>query len=184
MALQRRAFLLSSVAALSGCSSLTTDPTPTTTERPDGDGDGVPDGVDDYPGNPDLAYRSSSSEGTLTVNPGDFSAYQLQGPGSDGENHLRYEASVVGDGTVDVVVFERGDYDEYEDGARDVPVVDRYTRTDVTEASVLDALGDRELILAVDNTELLSPATDQPVDVEFLLEIAEPADDSRQTATE
>jgi hypothetical protein len=81
-----------------------------------------------------------------------------------------------------VLVFERTNYDEYEDGARDVPVVDRYTHTDVTEASVLDALDDRELILAVDNTELLSPATDRLLEVEFLLEIVEPAGPSSDAA--
>ena len=178
----RRAFLLSSVALLSGCSALEADPTPT--ERPDRDDDGVPDGPDDYPDDPRRALRSSSTEGTFKLAPGEFSAHQLQGAAADGGDYLAYDLTVRGDATVDVLVFERAVYDAYEKGARDVAVVEEYTRPDVADTSLVDELDDRELILALDNTDQLTPATEETVAVDFRMSVAEPSRDVIQTPTE
>lgn len=178
----RRAFLLTSTALLSGCSALNADPTPT--ERPDRDGDGVPDGPDDYPDDPRRALRSSSTEGTFELAPGEFSAHQLQSAAADGGDYLGYDLTVQGDATVDVLVFERTAYDAYEAGARDVVVVEEYTRQNVADTSLVAELDGGELILALDNTDQLTPATEEPVTVEFRLSVAEPPGDVVETPTE
>jgi len=181
MALPRRAFLLSSTTVLSGCSALSTDPTPT--ERPDRDGDGVPDGPDDFPDDPRRALRSSSTEGRFDLAPGEFSAHQLQGAAAGGGDYLAFDLTVLGDATVDVLVFERAAYDAYEEGARDVAVVEEYTRTDVADTSLVAELDGSELLLALDNTDQLTPATEETVTVDFRMSVAEPPGDVVDTTT-
>ncbi|WP_372479240.1 hypothetical protein ACAH01_11305 [Halomicrobium sp. HM KBTZ05] len=182
MRVPRRELLLSGAALLAGCSALGGEQTPTPTP-PDGDDDGVPDRADDYPDDPRRAFTSSSSEGIVELAPGEFSAHQLQNDDTAGGSYLSYEVSVVDDATVDVLVFERAAYDAYQSGARDVSVVDEYTRQNVSETALVERLDDRALLLALDNTDQQTPATDDPIEVEFELAIAEPPGAPAETTT-
>lgn len=170
----RRA-LLGSVASivLGGCLGGGGRATPTS--RPDLDGDGVPDHADDYPDDPERAVRTSRVGGTPTLQPGDYSAVALtNSPRGKGEI-LHYELSVDGETPVDCLVFERDAYDAYVDGARDVPVVDEYSRTAVTETSLTARLDRGEYVLALDYTAQSTPPGAAPVEVDWVVELADPA---------
>lgn len=174
MGAPRRA-LLGCVAsiALGGCLGGGGPTTPTS--RPDRDEDGVPDQADDYPEDPERAVRTGRVEGTPTLQPGDFSAVALtNSPRAEGKV-LHYELSVAGGTPIDCLVFERDAYDAYVDGARDVPIVDEYSRTDVTEASLTARLDRGEYIFALDYTAQSTPPGTAPVEVDWLLELADPA---------
>jgi hypothetical protein len=170
----RRA-LLGSIAtlSLSGCLGRQQQQMPSTT-RADRDQDGVPDHADDYPTDDRRAFQSSYSSGSPTLQPGEFSAVALTNSPQASDDIVHYEVSTASDTSIDCLVFERSAYDAYESGNRDVSVVSRYSRTDVTSVSVTEQLGRGEYIFVVDYTELLtSPETDS-VEVRYTVDIAEP----------
>lgn len=171
MRLSRRAFVLSALAFTSGCISLRSASTPTS--KPDRDGDGIPDSADDYPDDDDRGIRTFRMDGTPTLEPGDFEAVALTNSEQASGDVLHYEVATEGK-AVDCVVFERDAYDAYEDGARDVPVVSKYSRTDVVEAAVTKQLDQGEYIFAVDYTELLTAPAQDNVEVDLLVELADP----------
>lgn len=178
MRLSRRAFSTWLLALGGGCLGSRSASTPTA--RPDRDGDGVPDGGDDYPDDAGRAFREFRvSGGTTTLEAGEFSAVALTNSPRASGDVLHYEVSVVGAGAVDCVVFERDAYDAYEEGARDVPTVSEYSREGVGEASVTATLDRGEYIFALDCTGLLTEPGRESVEVEFVLDIAEPANPAR-----
>lgn len=176
-ALARRGFLAAVPAVLGGCTAFAGTPTPT--DRPDSDDDGVPDGADDYPNDPGRAVRSSRSEGSPTLPPGEVATgiALTNHPDASGEV-LHYEVTVDGETPVDCLVFRRDAWDAYVDGARDVAVVDEYSRVGVTEASLTAQLDRGEFIFAVDYTGLLTDPGPDPVDVEYVVEMADPPEDA------
>lgn len=173
MGLSRRLFLSSLPVFAAGCTSLTPGST-TPTARPDRDGDGVPDGADDYPTDDRRGVRSFRTSGTVTLRPGEFRAgvALTNSPDASGDI-VHYEVSVDGEAGIDCLVFRREAWDAYADGARDVDVVSAYSRLDVTEASVTVQLDEGEYLFALDYTELLTDPGPDPVEVEHRLEIAE-----------
>jgi len=179
----RRA-LLGSIATvtLGGCLDDVTSQSTTTTTS-DRDGDGVPDHADDYPDDPDRAFQSFHAEsgGATTLEPGDFQAFALTNSPTASGDVLHYEASVAGDTPIDCLVFERDAYDRYERGARDVPIVESYSRTAVTEASLTTQLDRGEYIFVVDYTDQTTPAESGPIDVTYTLDLADPS--ARTTST-
>lgn len=180
MGCSRRRFLSSGTALTAltaGCTTVDPRSTPTPTARPDRDGDGVPDGPDDYPTDDRRGVRSFRASGTVSLQPGEFGgAVALTGSPDASGDIVHYEVSVDGDAGIDCLVFRRDAWDAYADGARDVAVVREYSRVDVTEASVTVQLDHGEYLFALDYTELLTAPGPEPVDVEHLLEIAEPVD--------
>ena len=163
-----------------GCGCVGARPSPTPTARPDRDDDGVPNGGDDYPADAGRAYRDfRMGGGTTTLRAGEFSAVALTNSPRASGDILHYEVSVAGEGTVDCAVFERSAYDAYEEGARDVPVVPEYTREAVTEASVTATLDRGEYVFVLDYTRLLTEPRQESVEVDFTLDIAEPANQTR-----
>ncbi|MBP2251001.1 hypothetical protein J2754_001322 [Halarchaeum solikamskense] len=174
----RRA-LLGSLAAvtLGGClDDVTSRSTTTTTTASDRDGDGVPDRGDDYPDDPDRAFRSfhADSGGATTLEPGDFQAFALTNSPEASGDVLHYEASVAGDTPIDCLVFERDAYDRYERGDRDVPIAESYSRAAVTETSLTARLDRGAYVFAVDYTDQTTPTGTGPVDVTYTLDLAEP----------
>lgn len=175
MRIPRRA-LLGSIAILSlgGCLDAVGRTTPTPTPHPDSDGDGVPNHADDYPTDDRRAFTSSRSTGSPTLERGAFSAIALtNSPQASGE-YLHYEVSTEGDATIDCLVFERDAYDAYQEGARDVPVVSEYSRLDVASASITTQLDRGEYIFALDYTSLATEPEAERVDVEYVVELADP----------
>ncbi len=159
-------------AAGSGCLGLRSEPTPTA--RPDSDDDGVPDGVDDYPSDDRRAFQSSSAAATTTIDAGEFRAIGLtNSPRASGE-YLDYEVAVEGEGTVDCLVFRREAYDAYEQGARDASVVAALSRTDVSEAKVVDRLPEGQFIFSLDYTEQTTEPGRESVTVMYTVEMADP----------
>jgi hypothetical protein len=174
----RRA-LLGSIATLTVGGCLGKQGQTTSTTQSDRDQDGVPDHADDYPTDDRRAFQSSYSSGSPTLQPGEFSAIALTNSPQASGDILHYEASTDGDTGIDCLVFERTAYDAYESGNRDVSVVSRYSRTDVTSVSVTDQLDRGEYIFVVDYTQqLTAPGTDS-VDVQYAVEIAEPVTSTR-----
>lgn len=171
----RRTFLVGLAVLGSGCAGLR--PTPTETPRPDRDGDGVPDDADDYPTDARRAVRTFRLTGTPTLAPGEFDAVALTNDPDESGEYLHYRVSVQGETPVDCLVFERDAYDAYEEGARDVPVVDRFSRTGVTDIDVTVQLDRGEYLFALDHTALATDPGPAPVEVELLVELADPAPD-------
>ncbi|WP_436925705.1 hypothetical protein [Halosimplex amylolyticum] len=174
MSPRRRAFVSTLVAALGGCTGLGSSSSSTPTARPDRDGDGVPDGADDYPDDGRRARRSSSSEGTTTIEVGEFEATALTNSPEASGGFLAYDVTVDGEGTVDCLVFRREDYDAFAEGARDVPVVSAFSRTDVSEAQVVEQLPEGEFIFALDYTEQATGPSRESVTVTYTVEMADP----------
>jgi hypothetical protein len=178
MRLSRRAVVAALLAAGGGCLDGSAGSTPTATAT-DGDGDSVPDRVDDYPDDPDRAFRSLRAAGTVTLRPGEFDALALTNSPRAGGEVLHYDVSVVGEGTVDCLVLEREAYDAYQQGARDVPVVEAYSRTGVTETALTSRLATGEFLFVLDNTDLAGEASAEPLTVSRVVELAEPAGTER-----
>lgn len=175
MGLSRRLFLSSASVLTAGCASLDPRSTATPTPCPDRDGDGVPDGADDYPTDDRRASRSFRASGTVTLQPGEFGGAVALTDSPDASGDIvHYEVSVDSDEGIDCLVFRRDAWDAYADGSRDVDIVPEYSRVDVTEAAVTVQLDEGEFLFALDYTELLTDPGPDPVDVEHLLEIAEP----------
>lgn len=174
MGLSRRLFLSSVPVLTAGCASL--DPRSTNpTARPDRDGDGVPDGVDDYPTDDRRASRSFRASGTVTLQPGEFRGAVALTDSSDASGDIvHYEVAVDGEAGIDCLVFRRDAWDAYADSSRDVDIVPAYSRVDVTAADVTVQLDEGEYLFALDYTELLTDPGPDPVEVEHRLEIADP----------
>lgn len=174
MGLSRRLFLSSLPVLTAGCTSL--DPrSATPTARPDRDGDGVPDGADDYPTDDRRAVRRFRASGTVTLQPGEYKgAVALTNSPAASGDILHYEVSVDGETGIDCLVFRREAWDAYADGSRDVDIVPEYSRMDVMEAAVTVQLDEGEYLFALDYTGLLTDPGPDPVDVAHRLEIAEP----------
>ena len=178
MRLSRRTFSTGLLALGSGCLGSCSAPTPAA--HPDRDGDGVLDGGDDYPDDAGRAFRKfHTGGGTTVLEAGEFSAVALTNSPRASGDVLHYEVSVVGAGAIDCVVFERDAYDAYAEGARDVPIVSEYSREGVSEASVTAALDRGEYLFALDYTGLLTDPGSESVEVEFVLDIADPANPER-----
>jgi hypothetical protein len=174
MDLSRRLFLSSVPVLAAGCASL--DPrSKTPTARPDRDGDGVPDGVDDYPTDDRRAVRSFRASGTVTLLPGEFKGAVALTDSPDASGDIvHYEVSVDGEAGIDCLVFRRDAWDAYAAGSRDVDVVGAYSRLDVTATDVTVQLDAGEYLFALDYTELLTDPGPDPVEVRHILEVAEP----------
>jgi hypothetical protein len=80
-----------------------------------------------------------------------------------------------GDTVVDCLVFEREAYGAYQDGARDVSFVSEYSRTEVTETTLVCTLDQGEYIFSLDYTEQATTPGEEHVTVSRLLELSEPA---------
>ncbi|QHS16638.1 hypothetical protein GWK26_05460 [haloarchaeon 3A1-DGR] len=175
----RRALLgvLGSIA-LGGCLSGGDRATPT--PRPDADGDGAPDHGDDYPTDDRRAVRTFRSTGSPTLQPGEFTAIALTNAPTARGDVLHYEVTVAGSTPVDCLVLERDPYDAYVDGARDVPIVDEYSRVGVREAEVTVELDRGEYLFVLDHTALKTDPGSDPVTVEHVVEMAEPAPTSTE----
>lgn len=174
--LSRRTVVAGLAAIGSGCAALGSPSTPTATPRPDRDDDGIPDGADDYPTDAQRGIRTFRMAGTTTLDPGDFQAVALTNEPDDRGEYLHYRVTVGGDTPVDCLVFERDAYDTYEDGARDVPVVSRLSRTGVTDTDVTVRLDRGEYLFALDYTMQGTAPGPDSVEVELLVELADPPD--------
>ena len=171
MELSRRAFV-ATAALCGGClGSGSSTPTP----GPDSDGDGVPDGVDDYPDDERLARRSSSATGTTTLQAGAFKSWALTNGDQTPGEYVHYDVAVTGEGRVDCLVLDRQAYDAFVDGARDVSVVSAYSRAGVSEATVTERLDGGEYLFVLDYTDLRIAPDQESVEVEYTVEVAEPA---------
>jgi hypothetical protein len=169
----RRAVVAALAGFGGGCLSSRSATTPTA--RPDADGDTVPDHEDDYPTDARRAFMDFRAEGTKTLHPGEFSAIALTNSPQASGKVLQYDITVDGDTAVDCLVFEREAYDAYEDGARDVPFVSEYSRTGVTETSLVRTLDQGEYIFALDYTDQVTAPGEESVTVTRLLELSESA---------
>lgn len=171
----RRAVLATVPAVVGGCTEVGFGQASTPTTHADRDDDGVPDQADDYPNDPDRAFESGRSHGTTTIEPGEFAAGNaLTNHPDDRGDILHYEVSVDGDALVDCLVFRRDAWDAYAGGARDVPVVDQYSRVGVSDANVTEQLAAGEFLFAIDNTGLLTDPTATSVDVTYTVTVAAP----------
>ncbi|SEH58979.1 hypothetical protein SAMN05192561_11012 [Halopenitus malekzadehii] len=172
--ISRRALLgtLGSIA-LGGCLSGGDRATPT--PAPDTDGDGVPDHGDDYPTDDRRAVRTFRSTGAPTLQPGEFTAIAITNAPTARGDVLHYEVTVAGSTPVDCLVLERDAYDAYIEGARDVRIVNEYSRIGVREAEMTVELDRGEYLFVLDHTALKTDPGSNPVTVEHVVEIAEPA---------
>ncbi|WP_415379192.1 hypothetical protein [Halosimplex sp. TS25] len=170
----RRAFATGLAAVCGGCLGLGPAQSSTPTDRPDSDGDGVPDDVDDYPNDDRRAFRSSSSEGTTTIEAGEFRAIGLTNTPQDSGEYVDYDVAVEGEGTVDCLVFRREEYDAYEQGARDASPVAAFSRTDVSEAHVVEQLPEGQFIFSLDCTEQSTEPGRESVTVTYSIKMADP----------
>ncbi|WP_280535445.1 hypothetical protein [Halopenitus sp. POP-27] len=170
----RRALLgaLGSIV-LGGCLSGGDRATPT--PAPDTDGDGVPDHGDDYPADNRRAVRTFRSTGAPTLQPGEFTAIAITNAPTARGDVLHYEVTVQGSTPVDCLVLERDAYDAYVDGARDVPIASAYSRTGVRETEVTVELDRGEYLFVLDHTTLATDPGSDPVTVDHVVEVAEPA---------
>ena len=175
MQLPRRAVLATLAGFGSGCLSSRRAATPTS--EPDTDSDGVPDHMDDYPTDARRAFEDFHAEGTQTLQPGEFSAIALTNSPQASGKVLHYDVTVEGDRAVDCLVFEREAYDAYEDGARDAQFVAEYSRTGVTETTLIRTLDRGEYVFSLDYTEQTTAPGEESVTVTRLVELSESAGD-------
>lgn len=147
------------------------------TAESDSDGDGVLDSADDYPTDDRRAFRSFQMDGTETLRPGQFSAVALTNSPQASGDVLHYDIAVDGSSEVDCLVFEREEYDTYQDGDQDVSIVSEYSRTGITETTLTRTLDEGEYIFSLDYTDLVTDPDESSVTVDCLVELSEPADE-------
>ena len=70
-------------------------------------------------------------------------------------------------------MLRRDAWDAYVDGARDVSVVDAYSRVGDTEASLTERLGQGEFNFTVDYTNLVTEPGAEPVEVSYVVSMAD-----------
>ncbi|WP_224333082.1 hypothetical protein [Haloprofundus halobius] len=131
--------------------------------------------MDDYLTDARRAFKDFRAEGIQTLQPGEFSAIALTNSPQASGKVLHYDIAVEGDTSVDCLVFEREAYDAYEDGARDVPFVPEYSRTGVSETTLIRTLDRGEYIFSLDYTEQVTAPGEESVTVTRLLELSESA---------
>lgn len=165
----RRAFVAGAAACWAGCVGPSAGPTSDaeTDSTADRRTANVPA---DQPETPtcerDLPSGGLAGSGTLA--PGEFTAaLALTNSELACGDVVRYEVTVAGETPVDCLVFERNAWDAYVDGARDVPVVSRYSRVGVTAADVTLTLDRGQYLFAVDYTGLMTPPGAEDVAVEY-----------------
>lgn len=128
------------VAALAGCatSGSTADSSGSvdvggsvdqSTERPDADGDGVPDSQDGFPNDPDLTRVVESEDDTRNIEEDQWWRYGID---LSGTGKLGYEFIVREGPAIDVILMDEAEYSAFEEGERS-----RY----YTDLSMLDASG-------------------------------------------
>jgi hypothetical protein len=116
-------------------------------------------------------------DGTETLRPGQFSAVALTNSPQASGDILHYDITVDGSTEVDCLVFEREEYDAYQDGDRDVSIVSEYSRTGITETTLTRTLDEGEYIFSLDYTDMVTDPDETSVSVTRLLELSEPADE-------
>ena len=171
MQVPRRAVLLGAATTVSGCSALSQSSKSTPTPPPDSDGDGTYDPIDAYPENPQLGSLESRtvSEG-MTLERGEYDAHHPGFDRREGEASLRYEVDVTSRGNVDCLVLEREAYDAFNDGARDVSIVESMSQLDVRETLVTEPIPAGEYLFVLDYTDLGTPVGSEAVEVALVVE--------------
>jgi hypothetical protein len=104
---------------------------------PDSDGDGVPDGRDDFPENPRYAFERIEEDRTVRVD-----GYHQVASGTDLTETVELSISVQSGPAVNVLAHQPADFDKY-DGPGDRDPVPMLLETDLVEATV--SVGIREI---------------------------------------
>jgi hypothetical protein len=161
----RRGVVAAGLVALGGCSSLAGS-TPTATDRPDGDRDGVPDAEDDYPDNQFAAKRLKKLSDTVTLAPGEYEAYQFDAP--DGKALVMYDILVTNEGGVDALVLEDGAFLSYKRD-EEYAYVDSASALNVGTAEIEKGVTEGEYVFVLDHTDDFTRpyANELEVDLEF-----------------
>lgn len=165
----RRA-VLSALGAtvVAGCSALTDTPTPT--QRPDADADGVPDTEDDYPFDLYRSRRVFHEEVTVTLDPDTFEWFRFET--GDGAFELNYEVSVSGVGTIDCLAMTPENFARYRE-REDARVIPPASTLDVGTATVEAQIVDQEVVLSFDYTNFATDPASFPVEVTATVDVGE-----------
>lgn len=145
--------------------------TPTATERPDSDNDGVPDIEDDYPNDPSRSRQLLVESDTRNIEEDSWYYYPLE---FSQDGVLEYDFIVREGPAIDVIIIDESEYQPLSEG-------ERYSYYD--DWSVLDSTGDSVQVdvpagnyrMLLDNSEIgeAVPPTDfenNVVQVEFDIE--------------
>lgn len=161
----RRGVVAAGLVALGGCTSLGGS-TPTATDRPDSDRDGVPDAEDDYPDNQFAAKRLKRVSETVNLAPGEFEAYQFDAP--DGEALVMYDILVKNEGGVDALVMESDAFLSYKRD-EEYRYVDSASVLNVGSAEIEKGVNEGRYVFVLDHTkDFTRPyANELEVDLEF-----------------
>lgn len=84
------------------------------TERPDADGDGIPDSQDDYPHDSDLSQKQTNSD-SRKLEEDEWRYYELD---FSSTGFLRYDFIVRDGPEIDVIFIEESEYSHFDEGER------------------------------------------------------------------
>lgn len=115
----------------------------TPTERPDSDGDGVPDVDDEFPNDPDFSRESELIDDERNIPEDEWYYWTYE---FDGETELSYQFTVREGPAIDAILTSESEYEHLKEGERF-----RYS----SEGSVLDAAGGEKTVTPPEGTYYL-----------------------------